>query len=474
MKVLSFVRAFFLGIICLFFVFPLTSHAAGKIVTPTNSLTSGLVGWWTFDGKTISSGTVTDQSGQGHSGTLSGTTVVAGKMGQALNFNGSSDRVILSSVPSASIFTVSAWMKRGPSTSGDGYDSIYSSDAGFFLNQQKLNWWDGSDRVGGATVVSMGMWHMVSIVSDGTNLTVYLDGVSDGTAVTGANLPTNAGVGIGGHTYGPEYFNGVIDDVRVYNRALSPTEIRQLYNAGNGVTIAKSSSGSSSLLQSLVGWWTFDGGTISGTSMVDRSGSGNTATLVSTPAFGLGKIGQAFDLDGTSRYATVPSGLNSLITGNEISISAWVYPKSTMSCDTAIMTQQYTSGNYLRFALIGGQNDFGGGSCGSGGNQSIGAGFYDSGWYGVTSSATLPLNKWTHVVGTFDGSNFRIYLNGVLDNTSAHSGSLPNNGSAWNIGKRWDTNGTGDLWFNGKIDDVRVYNRALTVADAKQLYYLGR
>jgi hypothetical protein len=80
----------------------------------------------------------------------------------------------------------------------------------------------------------------------------------------------------------------------------------------------------------------------------------------------------------------------------------------------------------------------------------------------AASTGVLPLNTWTHIASTYDGANFRFYVNGVLVGTTAGSGSINVANGALRIG---GNNSSLNEFFRGLIDEVRVYNRALSAAE---------
>ncbi len=91
--------------------------------------------------------------------------------------------------------------------------------------------------------------------------------------------------------------------------------------------------------------------------------------------------------------------------------------------------------------------------------------------YAATSTTSVNDNKWHHVLGTYDGSNLKVYIDGVLEDTHAGSGSLPIAIGPLRIGADYQT--TPANFFNGLIDEVRVYNRALTASEIQDLYRIG-
>ncbi len=200
----------------------------------------------------------------------------------------------------------------------------------------------------------------------------------------------------------------------------------------------------------LVGEWKFDEdiGTTS-TLTYDATGNGDDGTLVSSPtrATSTCKIANCLVFNG-SNYVSIPNS-TTLELRNAISIAAWVNPAiSTTSTQLAIAGKS----SEAILALSYGQSRF---------TVWAGAGGYSQAMGGTV----LPANMWYHIVGTFDGSQIKIYENGVLKNTTSYSASIADTTNAPYIG----TAG-GYQFFSGPIDDVRIYNRALSAYEVGQLY----
>jgi photosystem II stability/assembly factor-like uncharacterized protein len=227
----------------------------------TTFMSNGLVGYWTFDGKTLNwkTGQVLDISGNNNTGQMIGmsttTSPVPGKIGQALKFNGSSSCVTTGNIAdNLSNMTVSAWIKTNTGSTGAIVSKIHDYFAGTGWALERSGWNQGDigfftqDNGGNsynfftttATTWGDNKWHhVVATLSGGVagTITIYIDGVSQpltnhssGTVVSDSN---SNNVVIGGFdTALTAYFPGTIDDVRIYNRALGADEITQLYNAG--------------------------------------------------------------------------------------------------------------------------------------------------------------------------------------------------------------------------------------------------
>jgi Concanavalin A-like lectin/glucanases superfamily len=189
------------------------------------------------------------------------------------------------------------------------------------------------DVVNSATTLNDGKWHHVTCVRDtpASKLRMYVDGaVSGSVALTNTcsnNITNSTALTISSRTDNSPttlYLIGTIDDVRVYNRALSYQEIQQLYHLGAG-NIAHSNT--VALSSGLIGYWTLHGSKTNWTAntMQDSSGNGNTGTLVSmstTTSPAIGKIGGAMKFDGTASYVSVAD--TAILNPTAVTVSAWV------------------------------------------------------------------------------------------------------------------------------------------------------
>ena len=190
---------------------------------------SGLMGAWVGAGGTGT--TLTDSSGNGRHGTISGATWVAGRVGQALNFTGSGV-ADLGDLDLPGPFTVTAWMQTRSLYSGTcGSLVMKALDYGFELCGGQLMASVGSGGSWSATVsqpltsADLNTWKHVAMTYDGTTLRFYVGGVLIGSA-PGAHTTTNVPLLFGRWTPAAEYWNGLIDEVRIYGRVLSQGEIQ--------------------------------------------------------------------------------------------------------------------------------------------------------------------------------------------------------------------------------------------------------
>ncbi len=474
----------FLIFACMLLFFPHTSHA---------SLADGLVGHWTFDGKdtvwtSATAATTLDKSGNGNTGTLTSmsrsTSVVTGKFGQALQFDGSDDYIdgVTPNISgTTSAFSVSVWIKTAGASSD--YDGLVEwSDAsnrryGIDLDQtgDPLFVYATSSSVRfreatGANADDSKWHHLVGIYTDASTMPiVYMDTVSRN---LGSEIAPAAPLGandlkIGDLTGPTKKFGGTIDDVRIYNRALTASEVMQLYNQGGtklGVTPTVTST-TTGLNRGLVGHWTFDGKDTVWTSAtaattLDKSGNGLTATLSNmsrSSSTVLGKAGQGFKFDGSNDYIrTSVNALLDLETARTVSL--W-------------MNVRDHTGSYA-VAIAGGSLSCCGTEWYIAHDNQYSTNKIDVKHTGVTqqtSLKTISPNKWYYVTWTYDGTTSRLYIDGTLESSTAMAGPASEYSNDVHIGA---SEGATNL-FPGTLDDIRIYNRALTASEVTQLYNQG-
>jgi hypothetical protein len=199
----------------------------------------------------------------------------------------------------------------------------------------------------------------------------------------------------------------------------------------------------------LIGYWKFDEGT--GTTTCDHSGSSNNGTLVKGPLWTAGKLGKALYFDGIDDTVTVVDS-NSLDLSSAFTLSAWVNPAVTSTSFSSILVKNY---KYFLYASATGY-------CGDG---SLLAGVSEGANQPVCQASPLPANTWTHLALTSNGSALTLYRNGIAVATANVSGNLSPSTGNLQIG----ASQFGE-YFRGLIDEVRIYNRALSAADVQIAY----
>lgn len=214
----------------------------------------------------------------------------------------------------------------------------------------------------------------------------------------------------------------------------------------------------------LVGWWKLDEG--SGTSAYDSSGQGTTASFVNTPTWISGKKYGALTFNGSDNYLDVGTGTIGITAGSTgLTLAAFVNVTTFQSY--TVMIGKSEAGNPYGGWQINTNADTG--------NRFGGGINVSSTWTGITSVNTYTTGRWYHVAMTYDGTTLRLYVDGVQDTTETAAGTIQysNAGSQVNIGR----NPAADAplrYLTGSVDDVRVYNRALSQTEINAINEGGR
>lgn len=452
-------------------------YKAGSTVLNSSrnkKLTNGLLAMWSFNAEELTASVAYDATGNSKHATLLGSPKkTIGKVAQGLSFLDSS-QYASSSVyselgTSNQPYSFAAWVK--PATGETDGNVIHMSSNGsgvgwclppisLVSGKATANSWNGNTVTAtGVSTISPNQWYHLATTWDTSGLKIYVNGVLENTA----SQATYSASGTGNYLWlsftpgscaaNAGDFDGSYDEVRVYGRSLSASEIYSLYSQNetkiNFPQNSKSASG-------LVGMWSFNGPDYDSSSttaeVLDVSGNGNRGNNFSA-TLTQGKVGQALNFNGTNSRVIIPDS-NSLDATN-VTVSAWFRADSWADGDrngVFIKGEAY----YLTVDPNGKIHVYAYGK--------TSAGYH-------ASNATLNINEWYHVALTIDDNGFKTYINGVLDNTVSTGGSVSVSGADAAIGS--EHNGTG-RFFNGKIDEVRVYNRALSAAEIKQLYNMGR
>jgi hypothetical protein len=202
-----------------------------------------LLAWYEFGSN--GGGTIVDSSGNGNDGactvglTCPVFTSADGQPAGAYDFTGNGNYIELpneSAFDFTTEFSVSLWMKSGNPTNGWAQligkgDSAWSIDrAGGSKTLQFTTWAPGFDELVGQTNVFDGQWHHIAVVYDGTQKILYVDGQMDAQRPYNRTLNTNnLNVRLGYNTEYPSgQYDGLLDDVRIYDRSLSAAEVTQI------------------------------------------------------------------------------------------------------------------------------------------------------------------------------------------------------------------------------------------------------
>jgi myo-inositol-hexaphosphate 3-phosphohydrolase len=520
-----------------------------------------LAGHWKMD---EGSGTLLlDASGNSNTAsTVNGPSWVTGVSGQALRLSGNGQYATVPDNASLDItgsITLALWIRPEALANQyllhkalvnvvDGYElSLTSAGLMYFrFNQVSAG---ETYRVNSSSYYPSDgkTWVHLAATYDGATARLYVDGVENRVKAFSSPPPiaaNNRPLGIGAQSDGFRPYKGTMDEARVYSRALSAAEVKELatggeptsptvpaapllaspannatgisitptlgwhaatgaenYQAqistssgftttvfdqsGNTSTSAKASGLSQSTvyywrvrtfnsagtsawssvwkfttelaptqLGALVGHWQMDEG--SGNVLLDASGYNNNAPTKGGPTWVAGVAGLALKLNGKNHYATAPDKASLNMT-QAITLSAWIKPEKTANQDILKKAvDRKTNGYELSLSSTGqvflrfNQTTYG-----------------DS--YRLNSTSTYPTNgtTWMHIAATFDGTVMKIYINGVENSSKVLSSPLPIAINSVVLGIGAQPNGSNK--FQGSLDEARIFNRALSASEVKEL-----
>ncbi|MBI3252361.1 MAG: hypothetical protein HYZ52_03450, partial [Candidatus Omnitrophica bacterium] len=446
---------------------------------PASTYEKSLVGLWHLDSDVV------DATGGAAVGSVPSTVTWAGPSidGAAVNTNA------VSAIPAVKVpaystlnnlvgpMSVSIWVRpiSVPGTSyiiakGDIDNSpipweiqTTSGKPGFYIG-------DGSAKC--TYAFKAGTWyHLVGTCSgnaNGSTVKLYVNGVLEGSGtITGAITTDTQDLGIGGAPAATNVFQfpGVLDEAALFNVELSASQVTDLYNRGAAKIRFQARTSANSNMTSATEWagggvgnkgpsgvWHLSEGT--GTTSADGSGNANTATLANGAAWSTsGRIGNAINLDGVNDRLTIAQS-TSLGMVDKITVSVWF--NANGSADT---TQ--TIGARYPGTADGWQMDYGGtfrfyiGTSGA--------------WTSADASAVPSAGVWHHAVGVYDGAKIFLYLDGLLVATASKTGSMTNAATVIGGYDSADNNYS----FAGLVDEIAMYNYALTGTEVYQLYQAG-
>lgn len=198
----------------------------------------------------------------------------------------------------------------------------------------------------------------------------------------------------------------------------------------------------------------------SGTTWSDLSANKKNATLTNSPTYTSGSAAAFTFVPASSQYASA----NDLGNMSTWTIESWFQVTSSLSgVISTVVCNQYDLTSKLNFSM---------GTNRATSNYNLCVGFFDGAWRNTNGFAPS-LNTWYHVVGTYDGTTVKQYVNNALDTSLTYSGT-PQSGGEVRIGRRWDDTVSSANLFPGKISVIRIYNRALTVNEISQNFSATR
>ncbi len=475
--------------------------AGGNVLSAQQRINaSGIVGYWKFD---EGNGTTANNSGNGGStlnGTLTNMAAPAtstsgwtnsGKFNKGLVFDGTNDYVDTGSINLGTTHSISFWKKTPSTMSAQGHTIIggaktpqsyalfenpstaAASNAMYYQAQGSFVTW--------LTSSIKNEWQHIVIVRNETSVELFSNGKSLGTQTLNANnsLTINRISSFTDNTY---YYNGQLDEIKMYNYALSPSEVKQDYNRGASQVLGSTSTtaagvndnsseraycpaGDTTASCAPIAEWNFEEG--SGTSLKDTSGNNNTATINSGGSFVPGKNGKALRLNGSADVSAADStSLN--IGPNDFTLQGWVKGKNIEAGD-CIFCKTNGGGASTTYGFH---------------FSAFSASLYPTLHFATSATShaqvqgqqTLSNNRWYHVAVVVDRdntTNTKMYVDGkpvttTVTNLASHTGSITNTvplaiGSESDGGFNWD----------GDLDQLRMYNYARSPAEIAWDYNRG-
>ncbi|HEU5313486.1 MAG TPA: LamG domain-containing protein [Candidatus Udaeobacter sp.] len=435
--------------------------------TPTpNGLLTNLYAYYKLD---EASGNALDASGAGlnlpnHSNPI-GTA--SGLINGARNWTSGGSAYFYESdtskfSPGASHFSFSIWVNLANTTQSGGDTGLLTKSATggqreyilYYDSNHKFHFWVSRDGTNTTSVIwatspSANTWYNVTGGWDGTNVWISVNAGARVTApFSGPLHQDTVGFQIGYELGSGAPFAGKLDEFGFWvGRDLTAGEVSQLYNGGAGLPFSSFGRGPTPTptptptpRPGLVAAYGLNEG--SGTVVSDVSGNENTGTISGATWTTLGKYGNALSFNGTNARVTINNAASlQLRTG--MTLEAWVYPTTVSSAWRDVIYK-------------GNDNYYLEGTSNNSGRPAMG-GTFGSPLYGT---AALIANTWAHLAATYDGATMRLYVNGVQVASRAQTGAIATSTNPLQIG--------GDSiygqYFAGRIDEVRIYNRALSAA----------
>ncbi|MEK0335817.1 MAG: LamG domain-containing protein [Nitrosopumilus sp.] len=435
---------------------------------PSRDIDQGLVGYWKLDDlKRISTDGIvahykmndnsadTDvlDSKDGNIGTAerntSLLTTVSGKIGRALVFDGTNDQI---TIPNKSVlelqehYTVALWVKiTGIEVGISELITSRTTENHFLLRREAddtLRFFDwtgnGSENILiSDSALTVDTWYHVMLIRDGTDLTMYLNNTAqaDTETTSGTISYSDATIILGAAAGGANNLAGTMDDIRIYNIALSASERAAVYNSGTGTETTE-------LFRDTI-------------VAIDRAKFNDGTIDGCTNAEGINGINpDAMSFDGVDDSIDVGTkGIHDFTTTQRFSISLWAKANADESTDRLIYRRTGSTGFII---------------------QTRSDGTYEVLVGNGSSIPSVVINgaqsgKREHLVFTYDGDIVRAYLNGAYVNKGTIGTYVDSNTSLF-IGN--NTTGTSTSCFPGSLQKIRLYNRTLTSGEASKLHRL--
>jgi hypothetical protein len=382
-----------------------------------------LAAYWKFDQNLL------DATANHNNGTITGPSSWAeGVEDKGITLSGTNNYVTCPDSTSLNIrgnITIEAWINTSSAQDEEICAKYRTTNpwAGYALKivGGRLSFWFGGTSWPLSTgTVNDGKWHHVAVTGSGNLGTFYIDGQSSGTFAYSYVTDNSGSPFYAGCYLGAGCFAGRIDELAVWNRALTATEIKNQFDYYQ---------------QGLVAFFRFE------RNALDATSNHNDGTVTGPASWTGGMDGNCIVLSGTNNYVTCPDSASLNIQG-KITIEAWIRTSATQDEE---ICAKYGSAPCPGYALkiVNGRLSF---------------------WFGGTSwtlsTGTVNDGNWHYVAVTGNGNAGTFYIDGSASGTFAFKAIAGNAGSPLYLGSY-----QGGGCFSGNIDELAIWNRALTAAE---------
>jgi hypothetical protein len=350
---------------------------------------------------------------------------------------------LASYINSTKLFSLSAWVKTNEVASqtwalaigGTGANKVsLTKNADYKVRIEVTDTSNNPKYATSINPINHSEWTLITGVYNGSSIFIYINGVLSSSTLVG-NINDVSGLSYMGARGTNNYWNGSIDDVQIHNRALTQDEITAQYNLGRGKYALATD------------------GLVFQASGRDYAGTEATPTTIyDTNHLTEGKVNQAFGFDGVNDYVNFG---NTIQFNQSFSISGWVYALDTPTGDNR---GAFISKSSSIFQV----------------QQQEGARW--STWFNgneIADGGRIPIQirQWHFLTYTHNGTHLKVYSNGeIYGESNGYALALPSSSSTdLFIG----SNALLPRFFNGSLDDVRIYNRSLTEQEIQAIYNEG-
>lgn len=435
-------------------------------VQPPNNLVS----WFAGEQNAL------DSKSNNHGTLQNGATFANGKVGKSFDFPNGNAHV---SIPDSSSlrptnFTIEGWFNFssyaneyrqlvGKQSPDPSYNSYAIFIYGGLLTATATDGINLGNTLNYSLNPTPGQWYHIAFTrQNGGTQTLYINGAAVDTnaassSIAYTNTPLLVGDNLGSSILGE------VDELSIYDRTLSASEIQSIYNAASS---GKCKPTGLNPPANQVAWFTGDGDTR------DFTGLNANGTLQGDTNYKVGKVGQAFNLDGNGDYMTTADSPNWDFGTGDFAVEAWFNSPNPTGVQRIISAGSQADGANNLWTL--GYGDI----CAWGCGQRLNFAVFNGGGYNDYSSNQVVFrpNTWHHAAVVRSGSTLAFYLDGVpVGTVTIGAGFAVNGGSTGAIiGARYNSNPADRFEFaNAKLDEISVYKRTLSASEIAAVYNAG-